>query len=275
MSAFDEILSHHSKDKFNDFRQALVSHRKGTLSSGTFATAMSALYETNQQQENLLEESTPKKFSKIVFLKNGHTQQPGFIFDSTGTERALSIIANAGKIKLNEDFSNFLKFTKSDDKEAWLQADRANKKRCIAKNVEDLIKKTDINYRTHGDRLHYFVAGLVTTKDKNQIDHYPLFLFTCSDISKQTLEVEAESTGFLNFWLDRNLLESTAAKALNGYEVNLDESFGSTLNSVAGKIAALQSAEFETITVDPKYSAITIVTGFEAEYIDPVWEKIL
>jgi len=275
MSAFDDILSYHSREKFKDFRQALVSHKRGTLSSGTFSDAMAALYDKDMVQTGLLEESTERIIKKILFLKQGQIQHPGLIFDTTGTERALSIIANNGRLKLHEEFAQYLKFHHQDDKDAWVQSDRSTKKRLIARNVDDLIKKTDVNYRTHGDRLHYLVAGLVTTRQGKLKNQYPLFLFSCSELNRHTLEAEVESTGFLNFWLDRNLLENTAGAVLGGYEVNLNESFPSLMNNVASKLSDLQSSEFDEITVDAKYTALAIVTGFEAEYIDPAWGKIL
>lgn len=275
MSAFDDILAYHSKEKFKDFRQALVSHKRGTLSSGTFSESMTVVYDNDSIQTSMLDDGISPQIKKILFLKQGQIQHPGFIFDTAGTDRALSIVASNGRLKLHEEFSNYLKFRSQDDKDAWTQSDRVDKKRCIARNIDDLIKKTDVNYRTHGDRLHYLVAGLVTTRQGKLINRYPLFLFSCSDLNRHTLEAEVESTGFLNFWLDRNLLENTAVTALGGYEINLNEAFPSLINSVASKIGALQSPEFDEISVDAKYTALSIVTGFEAEYIDPVWGKIL
>jgi hypothetical protein len=275
MSAFDYILSYHSKEKFNDFRQALVSHKRGTLSSGTFSEAMSVLYDGDVAQTSMLEDVPARPIKRILFFKQGQTQHPGLIFDAAGTDRALSIVANNGRLKLHEEFAPYLKFKKQEDKDAWEQAERSARKRCIARNIDDLLKKTDVNYRTHGDRLHYLVAGLVTIQHGNKSDHFPLFLFSCSDLNRHTLEAEIESTGFLNFWLDRYLLEGTAVAAMGRYEVNLDEAFPSLINTVASKLSALESSEFDAISVDPKYTALSIVTGFEAEYIDPVWDKIV
>jgi hypothetical protein len=275
MSAFDDILSHHSKEKFKDFRQALVSHKRGTLSSGTFSESMAVIYDNDATQTSILDESSERPIKKILFLKHGQIQHPGLIFDTAGTDRALSVVANNGRLKLYEEFANYLKFHSQDDKDAWAQSDRASRKRCMVRNIDDLIKKTDVNYRTHGDRLHYLVAGLVTTRQGKLTNHYPLFLFSCSDLNRHTLEAEIEPTGFLNFWLDRTLLENTAVTALGGYEVNLNESFPSLINNIASKIGALQSSQFDEISIDAKYTALVIVTGFEAEYIDPVWGKIL
>jgi hypothetical protein len=35
------------------------------------------------------------------------------------------------------------------------------------------------------------------------------------------------------------------------------------------------AASYKSVKVDPTYMAFQIVTGFEAEYIDPAWTNIL
>lgn len=276
MSAFDEILAYSSKEKFNDFRQSLVAHKRGTLSSGSLSSSMSVQYENNASQADIPQDDsqTQNTAPQKILLKSGKTPQPGIVFDENGTDRAISIVSNGGKLKLLDEFGDLLKFGNQGDKDNWLGAERKVKKRCLSRNVEELIKKTDINYRTHGDRLHYFVVGLVEIKADAEWSRYPLFLFSCSDINKNSLETEIETTGFLNFWLDKNYLENNLTSSVGGYEINMNEKFASVLNNIAGKINNLQLSSFDEIKVDPKYSAIAIVTGFEAEYIDPFWERL-
>lgn len=278
MTAYDEILAYNSKGKFNDFRQALV-HARGTLSGGVFGSTMGMQYDDPTTEENdelnTDEPIVESKIPKRIYLKMGRTPQPGVVFDENGTDRALSNISNGGMLKLLEEFGNFLKFSTQEEKDNWLNAERTVKRRCLARNLEELNKKTDIYYRTHGDRLHYFVVGLVSIKVGANTGNFPLFLFPCSEINKNTLEAEVETAGFLNFWLDKNWLENSLLSTLGSYEIHFNDTFASVLNSVTSKINNLQLSSFDEIHVDPKYSGISIVTGFEPEYIDPAWEKIL
>ncbi len=274
MTAFDEILAYSSREKFNDFRQSLVAHKRGTLSSGAFSSSMAIQYAGSPAQEALLGDTAENKVPQKIFLRSGRTPQPGLIFDENGTDRAIANISSGGKLKLLDEFGEYLRFSTQEDKDTWLQAERTIKRRCLSRTTEELNKKTDINYRTHGDRLHYFTVGLVEVKVGGDKLKYPLFLFSCNEVNKNTLEVDVESTGFLNFWLDRNYLENNLVKTAGGYEINMNEGFASLLNTTISKINNLQLSTFDEIHVDPKYSAITIVTGFEAEYIDPFWEKL-
>lgn len=272
MPAFDSFLEYSSVEKFKDFRQSLVSHKRGTLSSGNFGVNMSLTFK--DENTTLFEDDDSKQPVKL-FQRVGKMQQPGFVFDIDGTERAIEVVSNNGKIKLNEDFIDLLKFVDDSKKEQWHKAAQKDKKKCVSLNVQELLKKTDVNYRTHGDRLHYLVIGLVTVKVRNEVNQYPLFLFSCSDMDKATLQVEVESSGFANFWLDKYLLEDLLMNTLKSYEISLDESFATKLNDIARKINALQTMSIDSIECDTTYSSISIVTGFEAEYIDPVWNKIL
>jgi hypothetical protein len=278
MSAYDEILAYNSKSKFNDFRQSLV-HSRGTLSGGVFADSMGIQYDTpvneTEGDTDSDNDTTVSKTPKKIFLRLRRTPEPGVVFDENGTDRALSNIANGGKLKLLDEFCNYLKFSSQEEKENWLESERPIKRRCLARNLEDLNKKTDIYYRTHGDRLHYFVVGLVTIKIAKNTGKFPLFLFPCTEINKNLLEAEVETTGFVNFWLDKNWLESNLLRTLGKYEVHANDTFASTLNSITNKINSLQLSTLDEIHVDPNYSGVSIVTGFEPEYIDPAWDKIL
>ena len=278
MTAFDTFLAYSAQKKFNEYRQSLVGHRKGTLSSGTFSQNMSlSLSEENGTTFEDAQNTMPAKPPEPVKLyqRVGKYQQPGFVFTLEGTENAVGSIMSAGKLKLYEDFSRNLRFSDANKRDLWESAPSAAKRKCIGRNVQDLIRKTDVNYRTHGDRLHYFVVGMVSITEKNDTKRYPLFLFSCSDIDKNTMHVEVEPSGFANFWLDKNYLGDLLFRTLKGYEVTIDETFPGKANDIARKISGLQSAAFDSISCDLTYSSISIVTGFVAEYIDPVWSKVL
>lgn len=278
MTAFDTFLAYSAQKKFNEYRQSLVGNRKGTLSSGAFAENMSlALSEENgtlfEDEQNPVPVKPPEPTK--LFQHVGKYQQPGFVFNLDGTETAVSSIMNGGKLKLYEEFSGNLRFADTAKRDAWENAPAAAKRKCIGRNVQDLIRKTDVNYRTHGDRLHYYVVGLVSITEKSDTKRYPLFLFSCSDIDKNTMHVEVEASGFANFWLDKNYLGDLLFRTLKGYELTIDDTFPGKANDIARKINNLQSAAFDGINCDLTYSSVSIVTGFVAEYIDPVWSKVL
>jgi hypothetical protein len=273
MSVFDTIFGYSSTDKMADYRQALVGNKRGTLISGTFADDMHLAYPDGGQQGMFGEgATTPAK----LFTRTGRAQQPGLIFDKNGGEKAIDITANGGSLKLLEDFAGHLKFARIEDRDNWQSADPRIRKRCVARNIEDMVKKTEINYRTHGDRLHYLVIGLLDITDiKGESGKYPLFLFSCSEIDRGKLTADVEQTGFANFAVDRLLLQQRLHDLINGYEIEINQEFSGRLNELAAKVNKLELPEIETIKMDPEFSALSIVTGFEAEYIDPVWEKIL
>jgi hypothetical protein len=279
MTAFDTFLAYSAQRKFNEYRQALVGHKKGTLSSGTFADCMSLT--VTEENGTAFEDAAGRQPSARpaepvkLFQRVGKYQQPGFIFTLDGTEKSVSTIMNGGKLKLYEDFSQNLRFPDTAKRDIWESAPAAVRRKCIGRNVQDLIRKTDVNYRTHGDRLHYYVVGLVSITEKTDIRRYPLFLFSCSDIDKNTMQVEVEASGFANFWLDKNYLGDLLFRTLKGYEVTIDDTFPGKANDIARKVSSLQSSAFDKITCDLTYSSISIVTGFVAEYIDPVWGKVL
>ncbi|HSH18774.1 MAG TPA: hypothetical protein VK978_05320 [Candidatus Saccharimonadales bacterium] len=275
MTAFDTFLAYSAQRKFNEYRQSLVGHKKGTLSSGTFADSMSIAVD----QENAASNEDGKQPANVeptkLFQRVGKYQQPGFVFNLDGTEKSVANIASNGKLKLYEDFSKCLKFADTGKRDVWDNAPAAARRRCIGRNVQELIRKTDVNYRTHGDRLHYYVVGLVNITEKKDTKRYPLFLFSCSDIDKNTMHVEVEASGFANFWLDKNYLGDLLMRTLKGYELTIDDTFPAKANDIARKINTLQSVAFDNISCDLSYSSISVVTGFVAEYIDPAWSKIL
>lgn len=275
MTAFDTFLAYSAGRKFNEYRQSLVGHRKGTLSSGAFADSMSLALDQDIPEKPVEGKPVQPAVPSKLYQRMGKYQQPGFVFNLDGTEKSVANIASNGKIRLYEDFSNCLKFSDTAKRDIWEGAPAAARRRCIGKNVQDLIRKTDVNYRTHGDRLHYYVVGLVSITEKNDTKRYPLFLFSCSDIDKNSMHVEVEASGFANFWLDKNYLGDLMFRTLKGYELSIDDTFPGKANDLARKINTLQSAAFDNISCDLSYSSISIVTGFVAEYIDPVWTKVL
>ncbi len=273
MSAYTDFLSKSSVSKFKDFRQALVSERsRGNLLSGNLADAMDAavkvsnalIFEVNQRQD----------IDKL-FLKKGKADDWGFIFDMHGTEKALKYLTGGGALRLYDDFATHFRFKDDAKQEQWLSTSEIAKKKAIAANISQMIKKTEVNYRTHGDRLHYFTVGKVTVWTKDEVARYPLFLFSCTSTNKRTYSVEVETSGFLNFWLDKAVLEYEVSKKIKGFEVALDETFPSVLNDIAQKLSAIELPDIDKLEVDPTYSSVGIITGFEPEYIDPVWKEIL
>jgi len=276
MTAYDYLLSYNSAEMFGEYRQALVNNR-GTLSNGNFASGMSIQYDQTNTQVGLLDdEDTITKKPVKVFLRVGSAQHPGIIFNKAGSEEVLSSVTSSGIFRMNETQNQKLKFMNAADTDAWEATSANNRKVCIARNFDDMFKKTDIVYRTNGDRMHYLVNGLVTIRDTKGLSHYPLFLFSCTDLNKNTLTATIEQDGFINFWLDKYRLEG-AVERVNGnsIQVSLNQGYTARSNQIVAELNRLNLSSIESIEVDPTYTALAIVTGFDAEYIDPVWNEIL
>lgn len=289
MSAYDYILNFSNKSKLNDYRQALVSYKRGTLSNGKFCEGMSLQYKKDLPESQLplqetipLQETLPKD-NKVdekkpikIYQQVGSVQNPGLVFSHSGTEKISRTVATGGSINIFEEFSDQIAFLHQEDQHAWVDLSKVEKRKCFSRNIEEMIKKTDINYRTHGDRMHYLVLGLIKILDiKGNSYKYPLYMFSCANLNKNTLIAEIEQEGFINFWLDKNMLEDNLLKINGSFLINLDENFASKMNMVSSKLTKLQLSPLESISVDPQYSSLSIVTGFEPEYIDPAWAKIL
>lgn len=273
MSAYNDFLTKSSIHKFKEHRQALVSERsRGNLLSGNLADAMDASSKTSNS--SLFDANQNLDIDKI-FLKKGKADDWGFIFDIRGTEKALKTLTGGGTLKLYEDFVENFRFKDSVKREQWMGSSEAAKKKAMAANINQMIKKTEINYRTHGDRLHYFTVGKITISKKDELLRYPLFLFSCINTDRRNLRVEVETSGFLNFWLDKSILEDEISKKIKGFEVTLDESFPALLNDIAQKLASIEIPAVDKLEFDPTYSSVGIITGFEPEYIDPAWKDIL
>lgn len=293
MSAFDEIadrMIRQDKNFLLNKRRDLISPR-GTILNGRLseymdvskrARNMSRSYYLFDDEEIVDEDENITQLGRLFMRKNGsNTADYGFVFSKEGTERIIRDVGvGKGNIRLFEDYSDKLLFI--DDKKAELWKNANNKKSLIARDIESMMRKTDVQYRTHGDRLQYLVIGKVVIQLRNnyKVDRmvFPLFLFSCEGerraISK-TLSIDIDQTGFLNFSLDENILDSEISKIIGGTEITIDNSFTMKLTEIQKQIPNKQYLNVESIEVDTTYSMIGIITGFETEYLDKAWEKIL
>ena len=125
------------------------------------------------------------------------------------------------------------------------------------------------------------MLGRITTVDSSltrsdgETNHYPLLLFSCVNTDKIKMSVDVEQTGFVNFWLDENVLDKTLSKKFGGLEVNMGEDLIRNLIGLQNDFGKLKFSQFESVKLDPTFSMIGVVTGFEAEYIDKAWEAII
>ena len=158
---------------------------------------------------------------------------------------------------------------------AWQQASTSLQKRLIARDIKQMIRKTDIQYRTHGDRLHYLVIGKVSTINQRERKNYPLFLFTCESCDEKKQTAIIETSGFINFWLDQEIYDGEISRQLGQLEINIDDEFTQRIRTLASHLNKLTFADFQKVEVDPDFSLLGIITGFETEYVDRAWEKIL
>jgi hypothetical protein len=265
MSAFNDFLSRSSLNNFQKFRESLISNR-GNLSNGKFPKCMDIMLAKDKN-------SVDKIFVK---KQDSYSKDGGFVFDTTGTEKALEHISQNSPLLIYDNFSNHFCFASEEKKELWEKTSEANKKKIIALNIDWMIKKTDINYRTLGDRSHYFTVGKIKRIEKGLIKHYPLFLFACSNVDEKKQRIEIEAKGFLNFWLDKNILDNEISKMIKGICISINEDFNMLLVNIQHTLDNINIAgSSDNIEFDHTYSAIGIVTGFESEYLDPVWDKIL
>lgn len=275
MSAFDDFLERSSKEKFEEYRKDLVSTR-GNLSSGTLAEYMDVSRRArNASLFNDEEATATSTLNKLFIRKVSRTEDYGFIFDIHGTEKAIDKISSGGSIKIYEDFKDNLLFEDESKKELWNSAGDTVQKRLIAEDIKQMMKKTDIQYRTHGDRLHYFVIGKIVTKERAERKVYPLFLFSCYETDQKRLAVEIEQSGFLNFWLDEKILDNEISKTLGGLEITIDQQLPAKLANLQQRLKKLNVMTVEELEFDPSFSMIGIITGFETEYVDLAWKEML
>jgi hypothetical protein len=261
-TAFEELLSNSNLKNFQKFREDLIN--RGNFSNGNFAECMDCLLD--KENNNLIK--------KIIVKKTFGADREGFCFNNDGTMKAIEFIRNDSPLKLsgnNASLSNFFLFDNSEKENLWKQT--KDKKSLIALNLEQLIKKTDMNYRTLGDRCHYFVVGKLAITEKAETANFPLFLFPCEEIDKKKQSVKVDEVGFINFWIDAKKLQNTICNKI-GNKVVIDDSFITNLVDIQHRLNNLTITSLN-IKCDCTFSAISIVTGFEAEYLDTSWDKIL
>ncbi|MDR3306354.1 MAG: hypothetical protein LBS61_01560 [Endomicrobium sp.] len=259
-TAFEELLSRSSLESFQKFRKNLINNR-GNFSNGNFAKCMDVL----------LDKENNNSIKKIIVRKSSGTDGEGFCFNNNGTTKAIDSIRNDSPLKLSGDISNFFLFDNSEKENLWKQTE--DKKSLIALNFGYLVKKTDMKYKTLGDRCHYFVVGKLIIKEKAETAHFPLFLFPCEEVDEKKQSIKVDEVGFINFWVDANKLQNTMHDKI-GNKIVIDDSFQSELINIQYHLDSL-TIPFLDIKCDCTFSAISIVTGFEAEYLDPAWDKIL
>lgn len=277
-TAYDNILEYSSLKQFGDFRRVLVGNR-GTIANGNLVKGMSLVFEKPKHSDNpsLFEEVDRPKEPINIVQKLGGRPQPGLIFDKNGYEEVMRQVESRGEVSLLSLIDK-LKFTTESDENIWNQASETTKKRCLSRNLDKLIKDTKPIYRMYGDNMHYLTVGLVGVETYQGVtERYPLFLFSCPDLDLKKLSVKIDTSGFMNFWLDKNIFENEIGrKRNNNFEVSLGSAFAGEINTFSAYTNSINlAASYKSVSVDPTYMAFQIVTGFEAEYIDPVWSTIL
>lgn len=277
-TAYDNILEYSSIKQFGDFRRVLVGGR-GTIASGNLTKGLALVFDKNQATQNeALFEDTPKVSTPVnIVQKLGSYNHPGLIFNKNGYEEVLRQIESRGELSLG-NLMDKLRFEKESDESVWEQTSETVKRRCVSKNLDKLIKETQVQYRVHGDRMHYLTIGLVEVATyQGKIERYPLFLFSCPELDLNKFNAKVDATGFVNFWLDKNIFDNEiGVKRNNNFEVTLDNNFANDVNTISLYMKNINlSAKYKSVVIDPAYMAFQIVTGFEAEYVDPAWAKIL
>ena len=277
-TAYDDILDYSSTKQFGDFRRVLIGNR-GTIASGNLSKGLTLVFDKNQSQQNetLFDDELQSRIPVNIVQKIGSYGQPGLVFNKNGYEEVLRQIESRGELNITSLINKF-HFLSDADAIIWEDSTDTVRRRCVSRNLDKLIKETQIQYRIHGDRMHYLTIGLVeieTYQGKNE--RYPLFLFSCPELDLNKLSAQVDSTGFINFWLDKNIFDNEIAKKRNdNFQVTLDSDFANEVNTISQYLNGVNlSAKYKTISVDPSYMAFQIVTGFEAEYVDPAWAEIL
>lgn len=277
-SAYDDILEYSGIKQFGDFRRVLVGNR-GTIASGNLAKGMTLIFDKNTPGENgtLFDEIPTNKEPINIVQKLGSRNQPGLVFDKNGYEEVLRQVESRGEVSLTSLFDK-IKFTKESDEDIWQRSSDATKRRCLSRNLDKLLKETKPIYRMYGDNMHYLTIGMVEIETyQGGFEKYPLFLFSCPDLDIKKLSAKIDVSGFMNFWLDKNVFENEIGrKRHNNFEVTLGASFASEVNTFSTYMNDVNlAAAYKSVKVDPTYMSLQIVTGFEAEYIDPAWTKML
>lgn len=283
MAAFDEIINKNGSDNLISYRKALISP-KGSIISGLIPEYMGLTTRSrNRSSFDALSEdeaTSPDQLGALFIKKPGkESRDYGFVFDKEGTQKIIRELNAGNDIQLFNDFSSNFRFENERKAELWNAANDTTKKRLIANDLRQLKKKTDIQYRVHGSRLHYLTLGKITAtileQSKSQRMSFPLFLFDCVHLDEQKHTVKIEQSGFINFSLDDKYFNSEIQKITDGLMIDIDPTLPTQLNSIKSKIEKLELPNIEDIQADITFSMIGIVTGFEAEYLDKAWEEIL
>ena len=284
MSAFDELIRKNGSDNLDTYHKNLVS-QKGSLICGSIPEYMDLTSRSRNRviidvsSEELANSSTNPDNLGALFIKKGKLSRDyGFVFDIDGTERIIRELISGNELQLTQ-LSQYLIFENEQKRNLWLSASDATKRRLLSQDLYQLKKKTDMQYRIHGSRLHYLTIGKVTAtivdSSKSEIMTFPLFLFDCQHIDNIKRTAYIEQSGFVNFSLDERYLKSEIQKITNGVSIIADSNLPSKLNLIKSKLEKLELPNVEDIKVDATFSMLGIVTGFETEYLDKTWEKIL
>ena len=280
MSAFDDFLVsiNHNKTLLSQYRKELVSGR-GSLIKGDIPQYMDLKLKPNDENESLTD---AERVSRLYIHSSASKAEDfGFVFDKEGTEKTMNTVMGCQRISLNGDLVDNYMFIDEEKKNIWNSISANKRRRLIADNINKMVQKTNLQYRMHGDRLHYYVLGKITVTSsslsgaKQEKKVYPLLLFSCSDTDKLKMTIEVEQTGFINFCLDENILSGIISKRFHGTEVTMNEKLRRDLIGLQQDLRKIEFAEYDSVELDPTFSMIGIVTGFVAEYIDKSWEAIL
>jgi hypothetical protein len=261
-TAFNDLLSCSNIETFKKFRENLINKR-GNFSNGNFAKC----------QDLSMEKANNNEVKKIFAKKTqGSGQEDGFVFSNNGTMKAIHISQIDSPLKIHEDFSNLFRFENTQKEQLWKNVQDRDKKKLISFNLMQMIKKTDVNYRTLGDRCHYFVVGKVIITERGETGHYPLFLFPCEHMDEKKQIIKVDINGFINFWVDTYKLTKEISRQI-GDAISMDWEFNAKLVDIQHSLNNL-NIPLRDIQCDCTFSSISIVTGFETEYLDPAWKNI-
>ena len=275
MPALDDILTRlEPGQSLLDYRKKLISSRGGTICDGKLPEAVTC---------TTIPVNGTRKISKIFLTRtsgNSKRQIPGFVFNADATSSIISKVSNNSPLRLFEDFYDKLLFDSPEKAELWEQTAVSLKKNKIKENIQRLVKETDLQYRSHGDRLHYLVVGKIITEAEKtggiEKLSYPLLCFKCEDISINSLSAEISDTGFVNFVVDDRMFDKEITGTVGSMEVEMDShNLPLLIDRLKNKLEKMNVAGIDKITVDTGYSMLGIVTGFETEYLDRAWEKLL
>ncbi len=262
-TAFTELLSNIKMEQMKMFRKNLIGN--GNFSNGCFIKYMDFDVDKNEVIKKLVVKKTSKSGIET-------RQDYGFVFNNDGTMKIINFIQNDSGFKISSLFDDFL-FNDNEKKEFWLNAPQKEKRFVVAHNIAKFNKRTNVNYKTLGDKCQYFAVGKLITKENKEVLEYPLFLFPCIDVDEQKQTIKIDDTGFFNFWVDLNILDNKLSN-LFGQKIAMDNKFQSKLTNIQHNLNKNLSP-IKEITIDCTFSAICIITGFSQEYLDPAWEKIL